>query len=207
MAAFIICLSPPLTMFTHLHVHTEYSLLDGVSRIPELLEQTAKLGMDSLAITDHGSLYGVVDFYSEALDAGIKPIIGCEIYEARGSRHTKDQSEKSPHHLTLLAQDNTGYKNLLQMISKAHLEGFYYRPRVDDELLQQHSKGLIALSGCPSAQIPRMIKEGRLQDATDRAGWYKESLSGSILPGAAAAQRGARPAGNQHCPGFHGRET
>ena len=152
-------------MFTHLHVHTEYSLLDGISRIPDLVEQTTKLGMDSLAITDHGSLYGVVDFYSAALKAGIKPIIGCETYEAKGSRLTKDQTEKSPPHLTLLAQDNVGYKNLLQLVSKAHLEGFYYRPRIDDELLQQHSKGLIALSGCPSAKIPRLITEGRLEDA------------------------------------------
>ena len=161
-------------MFTHLHVHTEYSLLDGISRIPQLVEQTSNLGMDAIAITDHGSLYGVVDFYSTALKAGVKPIIGCEIYEARGSRSTKDPSEKSPHHLTLLAQDNTGYKNLIQLVSKAHLEGFYYRPRVDDELLQQHSKGLIALSGCPSAKIPRLITEGRVKDAADRAQWYKE---------------------------------
>ena len=161
-------------MFTHLHVHTEYSLLDGISRIPQLVEQTSKLGMDALAITDHGSLYGVVDFYSAAHKAGVKPIIGCEIYEAKGSRTTKDPSEKSPHHLTLLAQDNTGYKNLIQLVSKAHLEGFYYRPRVDDELLQQHSEGLIALSGCPSAKIPRLITEGRIKDAADRAQWYRE---------------------------------
>ncbi len=161
-------------MFTHLHVHTEYSLLDGISRIDDLVKQTSKLGMDSLAITDHGSLYGIVDFYSAALAKGIKPIIGCEIYEAKGSRTTKDPSEKSPHHLTLLAQDNTGYKNLLQLVSKAHLEGFYYRPRVDDELLQQHSKGLIALSGCPSAKIPRLVTEGRLKDAVARAQWYRE---------------------------------
>ncbi len=161
-------------MFTHLHVHTEYSLLDGISRISDLVGQTSKLGMDSLAITDHGSLYGVVEFYSAARKAGIMPIIGCEIYEARSSRNIKDQSEKSPHHLTLLAQDNTGYKNLLQLVSKAHLEGFYYRPRVDDELLQQHSKGIIALSGCPSAQIPRLITEGRLEDAASRANWYRE---------------------------------
>ena len=161
-------------MFTHLHVHTEYSLLDGISRIDDLVKQTAKLGMDSLAITDHGSLYGVVDFYSSALKAGIKPIIGCEIYEAKGSRTTKDPSEKSPPHLTILARDNTGYKNLLQLVSKAHLEGFYYRPRVDDELLQQHSEGLIALSGCPSAKVPRLIKEGRIEDAVARAQWYRE---------------------------------
>ena len=161
-------------MFTHLHVHTEYSLLDGISRIDKLVERTAELGMDSLAITDHGSLYGVVDFYSEARKAGIRPIIGCEIYEAKGSRLTKDPSEKSPHHLTLLAQNNTGYKNLLQLVSKAHLEGFYYRPRVDDELLQQHNEGIIALSGCPSANVPRLITEGRLEDAAARAHWYKE---------------------------------
>ena len=161
-------------MFTHLHVHTEYSLFDGFSRIPQLVQQAASLGMQSLAITDHGSLYGAVDFYSAALDAGVKPIIGCEIYAAKSNRFQKDPSEKSPFHLTLLAQDNAGYKNLIQLVTKAHLEGFYYRPRIDDELLSEHSQGLIVLSGCPSAQIPRLIGEGRIEEAESRARWYKE---------------------------------
>ena len=143
-------------------------------RIPQLVQQAASLGMQSLAITDHGSLYGAVDFYSAALDAGVKPIIGCEIYAAKSNRFQKDPSEKSPFHLTLLAQDNAGYKNLIQLVTKAHLEGFYYRPRIDDELLSEHSQGLIVLSGCPSAQIPRLIGEGRIEEAESRARWYKE---------------------------------
>ncbi len=169
------------TMFTHLHVHTEYSLLDGISRIPQLINQASALGMDSLAITDHGSLYGVVDFYSAAHEAGIKPIIGCEIYEANNNRHTKDPSEKSPSHLTVLAQNNAGYKNLIQLVTKAHLEGFYYRPRVDDELLEKHGEGLVVLSGCPSAKIPRLIAEGRMEDAAARARWYQELFEGRFF--------------------------
>ena len=165
-------------MFTHLHVHTEYSLLDGISRIPKLVGQASALGMDALAITDHGSLYGVVDFYSAAQKAGVKPIIGCEIYEAHNDRNVKDASEKSPFHLTVLAQNNAGYKNLIQLVSKAHLEGFYYRPRVDDELLEKHSEGLIALSGCPSAKIPKLITQGQVEEATARARWYKELFDG-----------------------------
>ncbi len=161
-------------MFTHLHVHTEYSLLDGISRIPALVKEAASQGMDALAITDHGSLYGAVDFYSEALAAGVKPIIGCEVYEAKEHRRTKDPSEKSPAHLTVLAQSNAGYKNLIQLGTKAHLEGFYYRPRVDDELLELHNEGLVVMSGCPSAKIPRLIAEGRMDEAAKRAGWYKE---------------------------------
>ena len=171
----------PSAMFTHLHVHTEYSLLDGLSRIPQLVRLTADLGMDSLAITDHGSLYGAVDFYSAALEAGIKPIIGCEIYEAKESRHIKAPSEKSPSHLTVLAQNNTGYKNLIQLVSKAHLEGFYYRPRVDDALLEEHGQGLIVLSGCPNAKIPRLLTEERMDEAAARARWYKELFEGRFF--------------------------
>ena len=169
---------PPATMFTHLHVHTEYSLLDGISRIPKLVEQASALGMDALAITDHGSLYGAVNFYSAAQSMDVKPIIGCEIYEAHNDRNVKDGSEKSPFHLTVLAQNNTGYKNLIQLVSKAHLEGFYYRPRVDDELLEQHSEGLIVLSGCPSAKVPKLITQGQVEDAAARARWYKELFDG-----------------------------
>ena len=109
-------------MFTHLHVHTEYSMLDGISRIPELVAHTKELGMNSLAITDHGSLYGAVEFYSECKEAGIKPIIGCEVYVAHSSRRDKSSSERSPHHLVLLARDNVGYQNLMQLVTQAHLE-------------------------------------------------------------------------------------
>jgi len=161
-------------MFTHLHVHTEYSLLDGLSRIPQLVSQAKHHGMKSLAITDHGSMYGVIDFYSACKEQDINPIIGCEIYEAHGSRFTKDNSERKPAHLTVLAHNNTGYNNLIKLSTKSHLEGFYYRPRIDDELLQEHHEGLIILSGCPNAKIPKLISAGRMEDAINRAAWYKQ---------------------------------
>ena len=163
-------------MFTHLHVHTEYSLLDGVSRIPKLVRRAKELGMDSLAITDHGSLYGVVEFYTECLEVGIKPIIGCEVYVAHGSHHDKVASERSPRHLTILAKDDTGYKNLMQLVTLAHLEGYYYRPRIDKELLERYHEGLIVLSGCPTAEIPRLITDGLMDEAKQAALWYKELL-------------------------------
>ena len=168
-------------MFTHLHVHTEYSLLDGLSRIETLVQRARELGMDSLAITDHGALYGAIEFYTHCQEAGIKPIIGCEVYVAMGSRHSRNPTEKSPYHLTLLAKDNTGYRNLIQLVSKAHLEGFYYKPRIDQELLEAHHQGLIALSGCPSAEVPRLLLEGREQDAKQRARWLKELLGDFYL--------------------------
>jgi len=125
-------------MFTHLHVHTEYSLLDGMCRIPQLVLRARDLGMDSLAITDHGAMYGVIEFYQAAREAGIKPIIGCEIYIAQGSRFSRDAGDKNNYHLILLAKNQIGYQNLIQLTTKAHLEGFYYRPRVDKELLEQY---------------------------------------------------------------------
>ena len=161
-------------MFTHLHTHTEYSMLDGISRIPTLVRQVRDLGMDSLAITDHGNLYGVVDFYSECKEGGIKPIIGCEVYVAHNSRHDRSGAERSPYHLVLLARDNGGYRNLMQLVTKGHLEGFHYRPRIDNELLEQYSSGLICLSGCASAEVPRLIAEGSMDDARRRIGWYRE---------------------------------
>ena len=163
-------------MFTHLHVHTEYSLLDGVSRIPKLVARAKELGMESLAITDHGSLYGVVEFYTQCVAAGIKPIIGCEVYVAHNSRHEKGPSERSPYHLTVLAKDNLGYQNLMRLVTHAHLEGQYYRPRIDRELLEQYHEGLIILSGCPTAEVPRAISEGRLDDAREAALWYSNLL-------------------------------
>ena len=160
--------------FTHLHVHTEYSMLDGISRIPELVSRTGELGMDSLAITDHGTFYGVVDFYSACRDAGIKPIIGCEVYVAHNSRHDKNPSERSPAHLVLLARDNTGYRNLMQLVTKAHVEGFYNRPRIDKGLLEEFGSGLVCLSGCPSAEVPRLLADGNYDGAVKAAGWYRE---------------------------------
>ena len=161
-------------MFTHLHVHTEYSMLDGISRIPDLVNHTKNLGMESLAITDHGTFYGVVDFYSACKDAGIKPIIGCEVYVANASRHDRSASERSPNHLVLLARDTQGYRNLMQLLTLAHVEGFHYRPRIDKELLEKYCGGLIALSGCPSAEIPRLLVNQDLDGARAAAGWYRD---------------------------------
>jgi DNA polymerase-3 subunit alpha len=118
-------------VFAHLHVHTEYSLLDGLSRIEPLVARAKELGMDSLAITDHGALHGVIDFYRAAKKVGVKPIIGCEMYVAYGSRHSREPGDKSQFHLTVLAKNNTGYENLLKLVTKANLEGFYYKPRVE----------------------------------------------------------------------------
>ncbi|MBI4297000.1 MAG: DNA polymerase III subunit alpha [Chloroflexi bacterium] len=163
-------------MFTHLHLHTEYSLLDGLCRIPQLVSRAAELGMDALAITDHGALYGAIDFYHACRQAGIKPILGCEVYVAPRSRLSRDSQDKSPYHLILLARDIEGYKNLLQLTTKANLEGFYYKPRVDKELLKQHSQGLVALSACLQGEMGRLLLEGRSQDAEDAARWYRETF-------------------------------
>ena len=160
-------------MFTHLHVHTEYSMLDGLARLDPLVDKAVNLGMHSLAITDHGGLYGAVDFYRKAKSKGIKPIIGCEMYVATGSRFDRNPRDKI-HHLTVLAKDATGYKNLVKLVTASHLEGYYRRPRVDRELLESHASGLAVLSGCPSGEVPWLIAQGRNDEARDVAGWYKE---------------------------------
>ena len=147
-------------MFTHLHVHTEYSLLDGMCRISQLVKRAKELGMDRLAITDHGALYGAIEFYVAAREAGIKPIIGCEVYLAPGSRFDRNAGDKDNYHLILLAKDRTGYKNLIQLITKANLEGFYYRPRIDKELLTEFSQGLIGFSACNSSSAAFFIWRG-----------------------------------------------
>ena len=168
-------------MFTHLHVHTEYSLLDGMCRIPQLVERARELGMDTLAITDHGVMYGAIQFYLAAKEAGIKPVIGCEVYVAQDSRFSRDVSNKNNYHLLLLAKNHTGYYNLIQLTTKAHLEGFYYKPRVDKELLGQYHDGLIALSACPSGEVPRLTIEARLQEAKQAALWYKQTFDDFYL--------------------------
>ncbi len=168
-------------MFSHLHVHTEYSLLDGMSRIPQLVSRARELGMHSLAITDHGAMYGVIEFYLTAKEAGIKPIIGCEVYLAPDSRFSRDAGDKNNCHIILLAKNRTGYRNLIQLTTKANLEGFYYKPRVDKELLQQYHQGLIALSACAAGEIPRLILEGRLQEAKQAASWYKQTFDDFYL--------------------------
>jgi DNA polymerase-3 subunit alpha len=163
-------------MFTHLHVHTEYSLLDGMCRIPQLVARAKELGMDSLAVTDHGAMYGAIEFYQAAREAGIKPIIGCEVYIAPGSRHDRNTTDRNNYHLILLAKNHTGYQNLIQLTTKAHLEGFYYKPRVDKELLVQHREGLIALSACLAGEISQLILSGRHEDASQAALWYKQTF-------------------------------
>ena len=168
-------------MFTHLHVHTEYSLLDGLCRIPQVIARAKELGMTSLAITDHGSMHGIIDFYTAAKEAGVKPIIGCETYVAETNRQGRSASDKNLYHLTLLAKNHQGYKNLIKLITKAHLEGFYYKPRVDKELLAEHHEGLIALSACAHGELPRLILAGRLEEATTQAIWYKETFNDYYL--------------------------
>ena len=162
--------------FTHLHVHTEYSLLDGMCRIPKLIAKAKELGMDSLAITDHGTMYGVIDFYVAAREAGIKPIIGCEVYLAETNHQSRDPAHRNPCHLTLLAKNETGYRNLIQLVTKSHLEGFYYKPRIDKKLLSLHSDGLIVLSGCVHSELARLILNGQLDEALKTASWYKETF-------------------------------
>ena len=162
--------------FVHLHVHTEYSLLDGMCRIPQLIARAKELGMDSLAITDHGVMYGVIDFYLAAKEAGIKPIIGCEVYVAETDCHSRDHSHRNHFHLTLLAKNETGYHNLIQLVTKSHLEGFYYKPRVDREFLKLHHDGLIALSGCAHGELGRLILANQFDEAEKVASWYKETF-------------------------------
>jgi len=150
--------------FVHLHVHSEYSLLDGATRIKGLVEKAARLGMPAVALTDHGVMYGAVEFYKAAKKAGIKPIIGCEVYMAPKSRFEKQASkgkrEDTSYHLTLLAKNNQGYQNLMRLASYGFLEGFYYKPRIDMELLEKYHEGLIALSGCIAGEIPKNIISG-----------------------------------------------
>jgi DNA polymerase-3 subunit alpha len=154
--------------FVHLHVHSEYSILDSSCKIAALLERAAGCGMDALALTDHGVMSGVVKFYRQARKRGIKPILGCEIYVAPGDRHDRTSiGERRFYHLVLLAENEIGYRNLLQIVSRSHTEGFYYRPRADRQLLREYSEGLIALSACESGLIPRMLQAGRL-DAAER---------------------------------------
>ena len=142
--------------FVHLHVHTEYSLLDGMSRLKDLAARTRELGMDALAVTDHGAMYAAVEFDKVARQHDLKPIIGCEVYVAPRSRISKEPKvDAKAHHLILLVQNEAGYKNLLRLVSAAYLEGFYYKPRVDKELLSQYHEGLIASSACKSGEIPR----------------------------------------------------
>ncbi|MBN1297013.1 DNA polymerase III subunit alpha, partial [bacterium] len=158
--------------FVHLHLHTAYSLLDGAIRIPDLVERAVQYAMPAVAITDHGNMFGVIDFYESMREAGIKPIIGCEAYITPKSR--KDRTERLDYHLVLLVRNLTGYHNLVRLISFANTEGFYYHPRIDLELLAAHSDGLIGLSACLGGEIARAIAAGRTDDARRIAGRYKD---------------------------------
>lgn len=164
--------------FVHLHTHSHYSLLDGLSKIDSLIQQAKKHGMDALAITDHGVLYGVIEFYKKATKAGIKPIIGCEMYITDGSRHDKrpgiDADKR--YHLILLAENNIGYRNLLKLVTIAHLEGFYYKPRIDKQILREHREGLIALSSCLGSELNQALMSGGPEKAKKVALGYQEIM-------------------------------
>jgi len=169
-------------MFTHLHLHTEFSLLDGLSRIPDVMDRVQRLGQTAVAMTDHGALYGAIDFYQEARKRGIKPIIGLEAYVAPGSRHKKSGARQNDYfHLTLLAKDEQGYRNLAKLSTLSHLEGFYYKPRMDKEILAEYGKGIIALSGCPSGEMHRLLAEGRDDDARQLAGFFSDIFDAFYL--------------------------
>ena len=165
--------------FVHLHLHTEYSLLDGACRLDRLMEKAHELKFPSMAITDHGSMYGVIEFYRAALAKGIKPIIGCEVYIAPGSRFTKKTANSGRdvyNHLLLLAKDEVGYKNLIRLVTAGHLEGYYYKPRIDKEILAEHKDGIIALSGCLESEIPECIRKDQEDKARQTIDWYKQTF-------------------------------
>ncbi len=163
--------------FVHLHCHSHYSLLDGASKIPDLIKRTKELGMPALALTDHGNLYGAVEFLLEAKAADVLPIIGLEAYVAPGRRteRTSGGSSGQEHsfHLTLLARNAAGFRNLIRLSSISFLEGFYYKPRIDKEILERHSEGLICLSGCASAEFSDYILHGKTSEAEKLCAWYE----------------------------------
>ncbi|MDO8470712.1 MAG: DNA polymerase III subunit alpha [bacterium] len=164
-----------MSRFTHLHVHSQYSLLDGLPKIDQLLNRVKELGMDSIAITDHGNLYGAVEFYKKAKAKGIKPIIGAEIYLAlEGMRQERPGIDDVRYHMVLLVKNEEGYKNLVQILTAAHLEGYYYKPRIDEEFLKDHAKGLIALSACLAGKIPRLLIAKKTKEAKETALRYQE---------------------------------
>ena len=158
--------------FVHLHNHSEYSLLDGFSRLGDMVNRAVELEQPAIALTDHGNLHGAIEFYQSATKAGIKPIIGVEAYVADSTREERNPAKRFPFHMTVLAQNRTGYQNLLKLVTDSHLEGFYYRPRMDREILEKYSEGLIVLSGCPSSELARSIKSDDLDSARETLEWY-----------------------------------
>ena len=160
--------------FVHLHVHSEFSLLDGANRIKDLPVRAKELGMKAMAITDHGVMFGVIDFYKACMANGIKPIIGCEVYVAPRKRTDKDPNiDARYNHLILLAKDNEGYKNLTKLVSIGFTEGFYYKPRIDKEILEKYHEGLICCSACLAGEIPQAILKGDMDEAEKAAMWFK----------------------------------
>ncbi len=164
--------------FVHLHCHSHYSLLDGASKIPDLVERAKALGMPAIALTDHGNLYGAVELLREAKAAGIMPIVGLEAYVAPGNRTERGgggvSGQEHSFHLTLLARDAAGFRNLMRLSSLSFLEGFYYKPRIDKEILERHSQGLICLSGCASAEFSDFILHGKTAEAERLCAWYQK---------------------------------
>src|SRR5215210_39125 len=164
----------PVPSFVHLHLHTEYSLLDGAIRMKELMKKAKEFGMPAVAITDHGNLYGAIEFYQEATKSGLKPIIGCEAYMAPGAIKDRPNNQRdAAYHFTLLARDAEGYRNLVKLISTAHLDGFHYKPRIDKQLLAAHSAGLISLSGCLKGEINMAIQSDKLAKARQSIGEFR----------------------------------
>lgn len=164
-----------MEQFAHLHVHTEFSLLDGACRIEQLMDRVAQLGQPAVAVTDHGVMYGAIDFYRAAKKRGIHPVIGCEVYVAPRSRHDRAYTGGEWHsHLILLCENMAGYRNLIHMVSLGFIEGFYMKPRVDHELLKQYHEGLICLSACLAGELPRLISDGRYEEAKKTALWYRD---------------------------------
>ena len=162
--------------FTHLHVHSEFSLLDGSCKIKELVAKAKELGFDSLALTDHGVMYGIIDFYKAAKEVGIKPILGCEVYLAPGSRLDKETGKNSEryYHLILLAENNKGYENLMKIVSQGFIDGFYYKPRVDYETLEKYHEGIICLSACLAGEVQRYMAKGLYEEGREAALKYEK---------------------------------
>jgi len=164
--------TPDLSDFAHLHLHTQYSLLDGAIRTKDLCRTVHERGMTSVAVTDHGNMFGTIQFYEEAKKWGVKPILGCEAYISDGPAAAR--SDRKNYHLVLLARTNEGFANLQWLVSKGYLEGFYYSPRIDRTILREHSKGLIGLSACMSGHVSRLVLEGRMDEARERVLEYKD---------------------------------
>src|SRR5438105_6331199 len=168
--------------FVHLHCHSHYSLLDGASRIPELVSRAKELGMNAIALTDHGNLFGAIEFYRECREAGLNPIIGYEAYVASGKRQEREARRRGDagYHLTLLAQNRIGYRNLIKMASAAFLEGYHYVPRIDKDLLAAHKEGIICLSGCASGEFSELILKNQIDEATRLAEWFAKTFGSNF---------------------------